>query len=305
MRMGSHTRSVGEPERTANEGRHRQAEQDMDGDPDPEVTDADGVLVGLHAFDIGTIPASVTPPRTWRRAALFIIGAAAAALIGLVVVGASLVGPIRPTSNFNALPFFPGGGPQAGSTEPTTQQATRPAGNRKPSAPQQTPRQPVGQPAPPPVADVSKHTPATDSAPVPAGPTPAATSADLGVSRSGGISVPAPSNTPVTTVAGGPPAVDGGTLINRTQTFFAEVTSNAKAAATLTANTAQSDATAVIQQRYDQVATIKVQGISLDTSSGVTVSLLQVVNKDGTTNTTQTVLRFTLGTDPKIQNPGS
>jgi hypothetical protein len=60
----------------------------------------------------------------------------------------------------------------------------------------------------------------------------------------------------------------------------------------------------LIHQRYDEVATIKVQSISLDANTGVTISLLSLVNKDGTTDTTQTVLRFTLGDDPKIQNPG-
>jgi hypothetical protein len=34
------------------------------------------------------------------------------------------------------------------------------------------------------------------------------------------------------------------------------------------------------------------------------VSVLRVVNKDGTTTTQQTTLRFTLSRDPKITNPG-
>ena len=50
-------------------------------------------------FNLGTIPASVTPPRTWRRAAWFTIVASAAALLGLLAVGAVLVGPARPADD--------------------------------------------------------------------------------------------------------------------------------------------------------------------------------------------------------------
>jgi len=69
--------------------------------------------VGLRMFDLGTIPASVTPPRTWRRAAWFTIVASAAALLGLLAVGAMLVGPIRSTDGFDAMPIFPSGAPLA------------------------------------------------------------------------------------------------------------------------------------------------------------------------------------------------
>jgi len=42
----------------------------------------------------------------------------------------------------------------------------------------------------------------------------------------------------------------------------------------------------------------------LDPANGLTVSLLRVVAKDGTTTTERTTLRFTLTPDPKITNPG-
>src|SRR5437867_283497 len=38
---------------------------------------------GLRTFNLGTIPASVTPPRTWRRAAAFAVGTAMLVLLGL------------------------------------------------------------------------------------------------------------------------------------------------------------------------------------------------------------------------------
>src|SRR5262245_59548443 len=46
---------------------------------------------GLRTFDLGNVPASVTPPRSWRRAAWFAVGTSAAVVLGLIVVA---VGPV-------------------------------------------------------------------------------------------------------------------------------------------------------------------------------------------------------------------
>jgi hypothetical protein len=108
----------------------------------------------------------------------------------------------------------------------------------------------------------------------------------------------------VVTAPGGEPVIDPTKLIKQTQTFFAEVTSNAKAAADLTDRTVRDDATALIRQKYGDISTIQIQSITLDPTNGLTVSLLRVVTKDGTTTTERTTLRFTLTADLKITNPG-
>jgi hypothetical protein len=289
--MDTHARSVGEPERTANNDPDAR-EDDPDGQADQQG--ADSTPIGLNAFNLGTIPASVTPPRTWRRAAWFAVVSAAAALIGLVVIGTTLVGPVLPTSVFSAMPYFPDGMPHTTAGPPMA--APQHAGS--------TQRGPltVARPGDGLVTDAGARRPAPDGS-ASVHPT-AASSPDPAADPDGGPSVPPGKKVPVTTVSSGPPTVDGGALLRTTQLYFAEVTSNANAAADLAANTVRADAAALIHQRYDQVATIKVQSISLDANTGVTISLLSVVNKDGTTDTAQTVLRFTLGTDPKIQNPG-
>lgn len=62
--------------------------------PDP-LTDT-APTGGLHTFDLGMVPASVTPPRTWRHAAWFAITTSAAALGGVVLAGSLLVNsPVR------------------------------------------------------------------------------------------------------------------------------------------------------------------------------------------------------------------
>lgn len=46
---------------------------------------------GLHEFGLGMVPASVTPPASWRRAAWFVVIASAATFGGLLVATATLV----------------------------------------------------------------------------------------------------------------------------------------------------------------------------------------------------------------------
>ena len=241
--------------------------------PDPLL---DSGSVGLRMFNLGTIPASVTPPRTWRRAAWFTIAASAAALLGLVAVGAVLVGPMRSADQTVAAPVFPNGVPLAAiggasSVRPVVERMTTSAGVVA-----------VGQTSgiPPRRHAVSVGAPST------------------------GAAVVATLPPVVTSVTGGEPVIDPTKLLKKTQTFFAEVTSNAQAAADLTDQTVRDDALALIRQKYGDVSTIQIQSISLDPSSGLTVSVLRVVNKDGTTSTQQTTLQFTLTGDPKIINPG-
>lgn len=265
---------------------------------DPLVDSTPG---GLRAFNLGTIPASVTPPRTWRRAALFAVFASAAALAGLVLVTAVLVVPVRPASRMDALPNFPRGVPLATVAEPAP---SRPAAHRPAAAPD-----PASQPdrAATVLADAGAVA-ALPTGGAPAGPGTSASGSAVATPVPTGSGAPAGppqgGGTTVTTVTSGPPVVDPGTLVNRTQTFFAEVTSDARAAVDLTAQTVKDDALAAINHRYGDVSAIEVRSISLDPSSGVTVNLLRIVRKDGTTSTDQTTLQFTLTGDPKILNPG-
>src|SRR5688500_14770073 len=47
---------------------------------------------GLRKFNIGLVPASVTPPRTWKRAAWFAVVSSVLVLVGLSIAAAKLVG---------------------------------------------------------------------------------------------------------------------------------------------------------------------------------------------------------------------
>lgn len=327
--MDSGSRSGGQPEHVPGHGRHRAGSGAFDagwtpavvpstlrppghrrpavGPPGPPPRDPlfDTGPHGLRAFDLGTIPASVTPPRTWRRAAWFAVFASAAALTGLLVVTAALVGPVRTTSRIDALPNFPRGLPLLTVPGPTSTavDGARFAARRGTTSATGAGGQSAASPDAPgsaPLPGPSGSTGTTGSG----GPTGAGgvTAHPTGASGPTGPTVSAPPT--VTAVSTGPPTVDAGKLANTTRVFFSEVTTNVQAAANLAANTTREDAAAVIQQRYGDISTIQVQQISVDPSSGVTVNVLRLVHKDGTTTTDRTTLQFTLTDDPKIVNPG-
>lgn len=265
------------------------------GRPVDPMTDSGSV--GLQMFRLGSIPASVTPPRSWRRAAWFTVLASAAALAGLVVVGALLVSPPRDTGRITALPYFPDGSPLAAIPGPgSTRQTDDPA----PGTPHE--RHPGPTSGTTTGTGTDEWTDAAATTRLAAAPLPGPTHRPT-VARP---PVPVISTLPVVpaTISGSDPVVDPAKLIKRTRTFFAEVTSDAKAAADLTTGTVHEEAEALIEQRYGDLARVQIQSVSLDPTNGLTVCVLRLVNRDGTTQTQRTTLRFTLTDDPKITNPG-
>lgn len=265
-------------------GRHRRPEIGP-GDPPPIDPLCDTGSTGLRMFNLGTIPASVTPPRSWRRAAWFTVIASVAALAGLLVAGALLVGPARSTGRITALPYFPDGKPLTSLGGDSSSVPTRPG----PVTPDSTPSTRTATDR---AATTSTHT--WSGRPVTRPTTTHHTSPPVAGTP--------PAITTLTTA--GDPVVDPTQLIKRTRTFFAEVTSDAQAAADLTTGTVHDDAVALIRQRYGDVSAIRIQRISIDPGSGLTVCVVRATGKDGDTQTRQITLRFTLNDDPKIINPG-
>jgi hypothetical protein len=254
--------------------------------------------MGLHKFDLGYIPASVTPPRTWRRAAWFTVFCSAAALVGLLYVTSELVGPVHVAGDINSLPGLPTNLP---FYTPPTSSGTPPT---------------VRHNQPPSRLDQRPDRPGSAVQPTDAQGRPITTSDGSGSGDSlppGGGGAPGSGNPPVTvvtapstatTVNSGPPAVDPSKLGSRTEQFFSEVVTNVDAAANMTSNTVHDDAKAVIEQNYGAISTIQIKSVSVDPSNGLTVSVLQVTDKDGSVSTQQRTLQFTLSGDPKIENPG-
>jgi hypothetical protein len=243
--------------------------------PRPRDPLADTDALGLRKFNIGLVPASVTPPRTWKRAAWFAVLSSVAVLVGLGFAAMVLVGATNPAERIG-MPGYPDNVPiLTGFAEPTT---TPPVTNSRraglPEAPEGV-LGPVGGGGVGGVVDAGV-----------AGTTPP---------------LPLPTLPQVTTVPSlDKPAVDPGTIAKRTQWFYEELATNADTALVIATDTFRTSGEAVLEQRFADVARIQVRQIAVDPAKGITVSTLHLTKKDGTTATERRELVFTLGLEPLI-----
>ncbi|MFI6099037.1 hypothetical protein ACIA8G_26075 [Lentzea sp. NPDC051213] len=225
---------------------------------------------GLRKFNIGLVPASVTPPRTWKRAAWFAVVSSVLVLVGLSVAAAKLVGGSGAVETIG-LPGYPadvplisalptgGSSPSATGTRPTT------AGTGR------------GYPVPGTGTSVPGSGSATSVKP-------------------SGSAPPVITTIPVTQA----PVVDGAKIAQRTEHFYREMATNADTALAMTTDTVRSNADALLEGRLADISLIEVKEIVVDPSKGLTVSLLQVTKKDGSVTTEKRELSFTLGELPLI-----
>ncbi|MDX3657075.1 hypothetical protein PV646_07130 [Streptomyces sp. ID05-26A] len=232
---------------------------------------------GLRKFNIGLVPASVTPPRTWKRAAWFAVVSSVLVLVGLSVAAAKLVGGGGEVETVE-LPGYPSGVPTIAAL-PTGGPSLTPTGGSRPSAAK------TGQGAPVPGTGPSS-VPGTSGQ---ASPTSA---------KPSGTVPPVITTVPVTQA----PVVDGGKIAEQTEHFYRAMATNADTALALTTDTVRSNADALLEGRLADISLIEVKEIVVDPGKGLTVSLLQVTKKDGTVSTEKRELGFTLGDVPLINS---
>lgn len=230
---------------------------------------------GLRKFNIGLVPASVTPPRTWKRAAWFAVVSSVLVLVGLSVAAAKLVGGGGEVETVG-LPGYP-------SDVPTI--AALPTGGTSPSATgRSTPSAaPTGKVAPAPGTGASS-VPRTSGQASATNPKPS------------GTAPPVITTVPVSQA----PVVDGGKIAEQTESFYKAMATNADTALAMTTDTVRSNADALLEGRVADISLIEVKEILVDPSKGLTVSLLQVTKKDGSVSTEKRELTFTVGDLPLI-----
>ncbi|MFE9744930.1 hypothetical protein ACFYOT_08510 [Saccharothrix saharensis] len=239
--------------------------------PDPLVdTDA----MGLRKFNIGLVPASVTPPRTWRFAAWFAVLSSAGVLVGLAVAAASLVGTNGPSERIG-LPGYPTDGPLLSGFLTTP-------------------------PAPPPPPSTARRQPAeavanglVAASGERAAPGPAA-------DRTGGTPSPQTSAHVTTVPADAQPVVDPETIAENTELFYEGVAANSGSALTLVSDTFRLAGEVLLAEEFGDVSLIEVREITVDPTRGITVSTLDVTRKDGSRSTERRELVFTTGGVPLI-----
>ena len=229
---------------------------------------------GLRKFNIGLVPASVTPPRTWKRAAWFAVVSSVLVLVGLSVAAAKLVGGGGEVETVG-LPGYPSDVPMISAL---------PTGGTSPSA--------IG--TSPSAANIGRD------APVPG----TGSSGAPGTSGQGSATNTKPNPTAPPMITTMPvnqaPVVDGSKIAQQTEHFYREMAANADTALAMTTDTVRTNADALLEGRLADISLIEVKEIAVDPSKGLTVSLLQLTRKDGSVSTEKRELSFTLGDLPLI-----
>ncbi|MFI7679733.1 hypothetical protein [Actinophytocola sp. NPDC049390] len=251
-------------------------------------------VTGLRKFDLGTVPASVTPPRTWRKAAWFAVGTSAAVVLGLTVATSELVSrPVSDESLIDALPAYPTGPLTLGELPHPDETSERPSTDRPTTSGERS----------------TTDTPSSTTSDSPARDTV------IGSTSGGESVVPTepPSEDTTSGTSATPPQPDRETvgrapvtptdpqeMGDRTEEYFALVTSDPAAASALTTGSMAREGQEGIEERYGDVERIEVQSITINRNEAVTTSRMKVVHKDGRETIEERQLTFTWGGDPKI-----
>jgi hypothetical protein len=238
---------------------------------------------GLCAFNIGLVPASVTPPRTWRQAAWFTVLCSAAVLAGLMVI-AALIGSPRPYNRIDTLPGYPSAvppvvPPPGGTGRPAVSRPVQLAAGAE-----------TGVQDWPPVRAPGRFLDARAGMTVPGD----------GGRPSGDPPVPMPS---VETETGdGPAVVDGETIFHQTQLYYDSLVGDLSTAYAMTTGPLHADGAAALAARYWDVAAVRLAEVSVDPGHAVTTNVLRITRLDGATRTERRVLVFAPGAEPKVSD---
>lgn len=267
--------------------------------PQPPPLDpfVDTPSLGLGKFNLGAVPASVTPPRSWRHAAWFAVFAAAGVLVTLVYLSVSLVGPPVPADRINALPGFPSQGFPPGDTpssdrhEPSTGQSGGHAITWEYDLPSDVEAESTSDPNTAALGVVDGEE--TSGHPLP--PTVTTTP-----------SYPAPETTVVSGLAPqySPPASPR-QMASNVEEYFREVTADPAAASAMTSGTLESEGASGIRRRYGDASSVQVRRIVANPGDRTASCDLTVHHKDGSASTETHTLRFSYDKNLKITDDSS
>ncbi len=259
---------------------------------------------GLGGFTIGSVPASVTPPKTWRKAAWFATGASGAVVVGLLCAGSFLVGkPPVDQAVQGAWPGYQGAPAVAeptGELRPPTEGGSA-AGPESASRPENAGEKTRGGGGAGPVDGVAPPPGGRTAAPETAATGPAAP-ADQGASPQKPPVTPAQRETPVK-----PPwwysfPPDAQTMGDNSEQFFNTVTTDPSAASSVTTGRLHDQGPQALAERYAGIAYFEVKKVSIDQQRGVTINTVEVTHTDGTKTIEERTLTF--GDGDKITADG-
>lgn len=270
----------------------------------------------FSVYNIGTVPASVTPPPSWRKAAWFAMVSSAGVAVALMAASTLLVEQQQSDKHVQGWTGLRGNDDLIGdetAPEPTgTPRPTTSSGAKKPQV--------IGDvagvrpsPGPPPTTSSAQRQ-AADRGSTPTTPrgttsTKRSTSAEKAPTTT---QRPKRTTTPPKTTRPEPerpkkptakPAKreterallslsDTDKMGDRTETFFNEITEHPKKAHAQTTGELRAEGAKGIAERYKRVAFFEVERVLIDQRSRETISTLRTTYADGTVKDEQRTLRF-------------
>ncbi|MBA0124809.1 hypothetical protein H0B56_04570 [Haloechinothrix sp. YIM 98757] len=251
---------------------------------------------GLGKFDLGTVPASVTPPRSWRKAAWFATMSSGGVVVALLVAGSHLVS--QPTDQLadDGWPGLRGDQPELhhdglpGPTDEPGDDTTTTEGGPTTTDPERisdlagvrTPETTNSASAGTGGSGPSQGGQDTGSAP------PTTTQPPQKPSPS-----PAPRETRRAPLYSFPP--DAETMGDRSEIFLNEITENPERAHEQTGGELHEEGADGIAERYSHIAYFEIEHIHIDQRKRMTVNTVKVVYNDGSSTQEQRTLRFEEG----------
>ncbi|MFF5986404.1 hypothetical protein [Prauserella flavalba] len=261
---------------------------------------------GLGKFDLGSVPASVTPPKSWRKAAWFATISSGGVVVAMLVAGTVLVG--QPPAERAAIEGWPDrhGGvapllPHEGYAE-DDQSVTDDA----------TPTSSADDSSSSPSSEEDPDTPAglRSSSEVDETTTPEQGSSRPTLTTSAGPTTSElrkPPVTPAPTSRAKPryitaPPYDADQLGQTSQDFFNTVTEDPATAYAMTTGELAAEGEEGLRQKYANVAYFEVKHVYIDQNEGYTINTVEVTHPDGTT--TEETRKLVFADDEKISNDG-
>ncbi|OZM74953.1 hypothetical protein CFN78_01765 [Amycolatopsis antarctica] len=279
---------------------------------------------GLGKFDLGTVPASVTPPRSWRRAAWFAAASSGGVVVAMLFAGSLFVGSPDQNSAINGWTDRRGGHPlldqEQFSGEPPTQAPAIPAPGSSTSGPGTVEGTTDS------VADgLTSDSALATAGPGGTGPAPGTTGGTTGAPGStGGTTDPTGTGSTGAPTTSRPPEKPGPsspqivyrdedsmktmfaprakTMAERTQTYLDTVTEDPAAAREITTGDLQAQGTDGLARKYEGIAYFEVERVEVDREQAVTINTVKVVRDDGSVSRETRTLAFT--PDEKISSEG-
>lgn len=266
-------------------------------------------LDGLGKFDLGSVPASVTPPKTWRKAAWFATISSGGVVVALLFAGSVLVSHPTETAT-QAINGWTerGGQPPTLEGEQYADPSTTPDSGTSTAGTSPPPGVSPGPTAGP--GNLRRIVPGSSpdrSSPVQSSAT-GTTTVVVTESPTTPTTTPAPEKPPVTPAkreTNSPKHVltyDPEVMADNSERFLNTVTEDPAAAHEVTTGELEEEGPEGLERKYQDVAYYEVKKISIDPNRGQTVNTVEVTYPDGSKKTEQRVLQF--GEDTKIENDG-